>query len=146
MEAYKAKLRSRINALSLAAAGSALIFAGLLLFREHAPSVPSFIKGFHIGVFIGLELIIVFYLSKCVRAYKNEEQRKRMRIAETDERTGLVIQRASSLGISVTMFGLGLAAVISGFLSTVVFFTVLGVLLFVLIVFYGSWAYVARKL
>ena len=146
MEQYKAKLQRRINALSLVAVGTALIYAGLVFFRGQLPAVPSFIKGFHIGAFIGLELIIAFYLGKCMQAIKNADTLKKMRIAETDERTGLVLQKASSLGMSVMFFGLGLAAIISGFLNVVMFFTLLGVLFFALVVFYTLWVYFARKL
>lgn len=146
MNAYKEKMRSRMNLVSIAAATAALVFAVLTIYRDHLPVLPSFIKGFHTGAFIGSELIAVWYLGKCMRARKNETEMKKMYIAENDERTGLILRNASTLGISIVLIGLAVAAIVSGFFSTTVFFTLMGSLFFVLIVFYALWVYYARKL
>jgi len=146
MDAYKKNLRTRMNLVSVAAAVAALLYVGLMIYREHLPVLPSFIKGFHIGAFVGLELILGWYLGQCMRASKKESELKRMYIAENDERTGLIIRNASTLGMSVVLFGLAIAAIVSGFFSATVFYTLMASLLFVLIVFYGMWVYYARKL
>ncbi|MDF2836873.1 MAG: hypothetical protein K0Q63_2513 [Paenibacillus sp.] len=145
MNAYKEKMRTRMNLVSLAAAIAALVFLALTIFREQLPVLPSFIKGFHIGAFIGFEGIAAWYLSKCMKARKNETEMKKMYIEENDERTGLILRNASTLGMSVILMGLGVAAIVSGFFSATVFFTLMASLLFVLIVFFGLWAYYAKK-
>lgn len=146
MNAYKEKLRTRINLISIAAAAAALVYVVLTIYREQLPVLPSFIKGFHIGAFIGFELFAVWYLARCMKARKNEAEMKKMFIEENDERTGLIIRNASTLGISVVLIGLAVAAIISGFFSATVFFSLMGSLLFVLIVFYALWVYYASKL
>lgn len=59
MNAYKAKMRTRMNLVSLAAVIAAIIYLALTIFRDQLPVLPSFIKGFHIGAFIGLEAVAV---------------------------------------------------------------------------------------
>jgi len=146
MNAYKEKIQVRMKLVSLTVVAVALVFAGLTTFRDHLPVLPSFIKGFNIGVFAGFELVAVFYLATCMKVRKNETDMKKMFIKESDERTGLIIRNASTLGISVILVGLGISVIVAGFFSTTVFVTLLCSLIFVSIVFYTLWIYYARKL
>lgn len=146
METYKAKIRARVNILSLLAIGTALIYLGFLLLRGQLPELPSLIKGFQIGAFIGGEICVVYFLSKYVRAMRNEANLKQLYIEETDERTSLILQKAGSLGMSIVMSGLVLATLIAGFFSSAVFYALMGASFFVIIVFYSLWAYYAKKL
>ncbi len=146
MNAYKAKMVTRMNLVSFAAAIAALVFLALTIFRDQLPVLPSFIKGFHIGAFIGFEVIAVSYLGKCMKARRDDTEMKKMYIEENDERTGLILRNASTLGMSVILMGLGVAAIVSGFFSATIFFTLMACLLFVLVVFFGLWAYYAKKL
>lgn len=146
MNTYKEKLRTRTNLVALAAVVTALIYTILTLNSDNLPTLPSFIKGFHIGTFIGLELFAVFYLGKYMRARNNENVMKKMYIEENDERSGLILRNASTLGMSVILICFLVAAIVSGFFSYTVFFTLMGSLLFVLFVFFGLWVYYAKKL
>ncbi|SET68734.1 hypothetical protein [Paenibacillus sp. NFR01] len=146
MEKYKMKLRNRTNNLSLLAIGSAMIYLALLLTRNLLPDLPSFIKGFHTGVFVGLELFVILYIGKYMKARKDEAALKRLYIKETDERSGQIFQNAATLGLAVILVGLALAAVVAGFFDSVVFFSLLGALFFVIIVFFALLAYYSRKL
>lgn len=146
MNAYKEKMQARMKLVSFTAVLIALVYAVLSIFRHQLPELPSFIKGFNIGAFIGLEFIALIYLGKCRRALKDETEMKKMYIAEHDERSGLIIRNASTLGISLILFGFGIAVVVSGFFSATVFFTLMGSLLFVLAVFFILWIYYAKKL
>ena len=110
------------------------------------PELPGFMKGFHFNAFVGLELIAAAYLGKLMRARRDESQLKKMYIAENDERSGLILRNASTLGLSAILVGLGVAAIVSGFFGATVFFTLLGCLLFVLIVLFALWIYFAKKL
>lgn len=146
MNAYKGRMRIRMSLVSFAAAAAALIFIVLTIYRDHLPVLPSFIKGFHIGAFVGFQLIAVWYLGKCMRVRKDETELKKMYIAENDERSGLIIRNASTLGMSIVLIGLAVAAIVSGFFSVTVFFALIGSLFFVLIVFYVLWIYYAKKI
>lgn len=146
MEKYKETLRTRMNGLSLIAACAAVIYIGLTFYRDRLPVLPSFIKGFHTGAFIGIELIVAAYLGKYLRARKDEQVLKKMFIEETDERTSLILHKASTLGMIVIFGGLALATMVAGFFNTVAFFTLMGALVFALVVFYVLWVYFAKKL
>ncbi|MHA6482171.1 hypothetical protein ACX1C1_09775 [Paenibacillus sp. strain BS8-2] len=146
MNDYKKKTLIRITLVSSAAVLTAIAFLVLTLYRDQLPALPSFIKGFHIGAFIGLEAFCLIYLGNCIRVIRNEEAMKKMIIAETDERTALIVRNASALGMGMIHLGLGIATIIAGFLNKTVFFSLMGSQFFILIVFYASWVYYARKL
>ena len=146
MDKYREKLKVRTNILSLVAAVTLLIYVGLLFYRDRLPELPSFIQGFQTGVVLGIELGVISYLAKYMRALKNEAKLKKLFIEETDERTGLILRNASTLTVTVSLVVLGIAATIAGFFNSLVFFTLLGALFFVLIIFYTMWIYFAKKL
>lgn len=146
MEKFKEKVRTRINSLSLLLTGTGLIYLVLMLNRDRLPVLPDFIQGFHMGIFISLELAFVFFVSKYLKAVKSDTELKKLYIVENDERKGLIIQKAGSLGLGVIFCGLGIATVIAGFFNTLVFFTLLGALAFGLVVFYSMWIYFSKKL
>ncbi|GAK40526.1 hypothetical protein PUW24_19810 [Paenibacillus urinalis] len=146
MEKYKIQVTTRKNALLLIAAAMLLIYAGLVFYRGGLPELPSFIKGFHTGAFIGVELCIVFFLVKYRKASKNEAELKKLYIEENDERNAVILQSASSLSMVIILVGLGMASVIAGFFNTMIFYTLMAALFFVLIVFFVLWIYFAKKI
>ncbi|MFD1134869.1 hypothetical protein [Paenibacillus urinalis] len=146
MEKYKIQVTTRKNALLLIAAVMLLIYAGLVFYRGGLPELPSFIKGFHTGAFIGVELCIVFFLVKYRKASKNEAELKKLYIEENDERNAVILQSASSLSMVIILVGLGMASVIAGFFNTMIFYTLMAALFFVLIVFFVLWIYFAKKI
>ncbi|WP_020620442.1 hypothetical protein [Paenibacillus daejeonensis] len=146
MNTYRAKMRTRANWVSLAAVVMAIIFFVLTFYRDQLPTLPSFIKGFHQGAFLSFELLAVWFLSTYMRIRNKDEKLKQWHIAETDERTGLIIRNASTLAMAIIFSGLGMATIVAGFFSTTVFFSLMGALLFILVVFYVLWIYYAKKL
>ncbi|WP_150276020.1 hypothetical protein [Paenibacillus tepidiphilus] len=145
MDKYKVSLKNRTNALSLVAAATLLIYVGLMYFQGGLPKLPSFIKGFHIGAFIGVELFVVSYLAKYMKAAKNETELKKLYIKESDERSGLILQKTATLGMSITFVGLAIAAIVAGFFSSLVFYTLLAALLTILIMFFALLVYFSKK-
>lgn len=146
MDKYKSRIKIRMNVLSLVIAAILLIYVGLIVYHGGLPELPSFIKGFHIGVFIGAEIFLIFYLIKYRKARKHDAELKKLYIEENDERTGQILRHASSLSISASLVGLAIAAVIAGFFNSLIFYTLLAVLLFVLIVFFALLMYYSKKL
>jgi len=146
MDKYKLKVKTRKNVLSLVATATLLIYVGLVFYRGGLPDLPSFIKGFHIGAFIGVEVALVFFLVKYIKASKNEAELKKQYIEENDERNIVILHSASILSIAIILIGLGIASVIAGFFNPLIFYTLLVCLLFVLIVFFALWMYYAKKL
>lgn len=146
MKAFKKKVQTRIWIFSLLAVGVVLLYIGFLIYRPQLPVLSSFVKGFHQGIFLGLEVIIVGFLVRNVRAIKSEDALRKLHIEETDERTGQIIQNAATLGISIVLFGLALATAVAGFFNMIAFLTLLGTLLFMLILFFSLWGYYAKRI
>ncbi|KOR89245.1 hypothetical protein [Paenibacillus solani] len=146
MDKYKIKVKTRKNVLSLVATATLLIYVGLVFYRGGLPDLPSFIKGFHTGAFIGIEVAVVSFLVKYIKASKNEAELKKQYIEENDERSIMILHSASILSIAIILIGLGIASVIAGFFNPLIFYTLLVCLLFVLIVFFALWMYYAKKL
>lgn len=74
MDKYKIKVKTRKNVLSLVAAATLLIYVGLIFYRGGLPDLPSFIKGFHTGAFIGVEVAVAFFLVRYIKASNNEAE------------------------------------------------------------------------
>ncbi|WP_413408540.1 hypothetical protein [Paenibacillus amylolyticus] len=146
MDKYKIKVKTRKNVLSLVAAATLLIYVGLIFYRGGLPDLPSFIKGFHTGAFIGVEVAVAFFLVRYIKASNNEAELKKQYIEENDERSVMILQRAGTLSTAIILIGLGVASVIAGFFNPLIFYTLLTCLLFVLIVFFALWMYYAREL
>ncbi|MEK4072667.1 MULTISPECIES: hypothetical protein [Paenibacillus] len=146
MDKYKIKIKTRKNVLSLVAAATLLIYVGLIFYRGGLPDLPSFIKGFHTGAFIGVEVAVAFFLVRYIKASNNEAELKKQYIEENDERSVMILQRAGTLSTAIILIGMGIASVIAGFFNPLIFYTLLTCLLFVLIVFFALWMYYAREI
>ncbi|ETT47874.1 hypothetical protein CXK86_13305 [Paenibacillus sp. BGI2013] len=146
MDKYKIKVKTRKNVLSLVAAATLLIYVGLIFYRGGLPDLPSFIKGFHTGAFIGVEVAVAFFLVRYIKASNNEAELKKQYIEENDERSVMILQRAGTLSTAIILIGMGIASVIAGFFNPLIFYTLLTCLLFVLIVFFALWMFYARKI
>ncbi|WP_339282720.1 hypothetical protein [Paenibacillus sp. FSL R5-0486] len=146
MDKYKIKIKTRKNVLSLVAAATLLIYVGLIFYRGGLPDLPSFIKGFHTGAFIGVEVAVAFFLVRYIKASNNEAELKKQYIEENDERSVMILQRAGTLSTAIILIGMGIASVIAGFFNPLIFYTLLTCLLFILIVFFALWMYYAREI
>ncbi|MEO2257472.1 MULTISPECIES: hypothetical protein [Paenibacillus] len=146
MDKFKIKVETRKNALSLVAAATILIYVGLIFYRGGLPALPSFIKGFHTGAFIGVEVVVTYFLVRYIKASKNEAELKKQFIEENDERSVTILQNAGTLSVAIILISLGIASMIAGFFNPMIFYTLLTCLLFVLIVFLALWMYYARKI
>ncbi|MDF2573055.1 MAG: hypothetical protein K0R55_4659 [Sporomusa sp.] len=130
MEKFKQKVQQRTAIMGLVMVVMAVVFTYLSGFEGDLPSIPDFIKGFHSGIFTGLELILVFFTAKNLTSMKNETVLKKLYIEETDERTAMIMQKTGAMGMTICMIGLAAATVVSGFYNEVVFFSLLGATIF----------------
>lgn len=145
MDTFHQKVRTRIRVLAVLAVGVALIYTGFMLYRSELPILNSFTKGFHQGIFFGLELVILGFLVQNIKGSRSDAALKKMQIEENDERFSLIIQKTASVTALVMFAALGVATVIAGFLNAAVFFSLLGALLFMVVLFYGLWVYFAKR-
>ncbi len=133
MENFKKTLQRRIALTALYCGLTALFLVlGNLLGRRFQAS--DFAVGFATGAFTGIELVMVYYMSKYLGALKDESKLKALYIEETDERTRYIQSKIGGVGINVILGGLGLATVVSGFLNQTVFLTLMAALIFALLV------------
>ena len=82
----------------------------------------------------GLTLFLAIRLIVTPLSLQSPEAAKSRYIKENDERKHMIQQKTGSLGFQITGVGLGFAAVIAGFFDQTVFFTLMGALLFLVIV------------
>ena len=145
MDEFRKKIKARIRT------GTGLLGMGLLLIMgnrilgENSNAwldAPEFLRGhvndalhgFNTGLICGLMAVVVFYICVCTAALGDDAKLKKLYVKETDERTLLIFQKSGAIGMNVSMIGLLIGAFVSAYFSFVVFVTLLGACLFVLLV------------
>jgi uncharacterized membrane protein len=146
MDKFREQLKVRTNWLTTVAAVTLLIYVGLLYYRDRLSALPDFIQGFQTGIMIGLELAVIAFIVKYMRALKNDTALKKLYIKERDERSGQILQSACTYTIVVAIVGLALASVVASFFNTVVFFTLVAALVFILVLFYTLMIVYSKKI
>lgn len=134
MDKYKEKIRKRILVMTIILIIIAVIYFMFSLFITSLPSVPDFIRGFHMGSFVGVELVLVYCIAKYAAGLRKDEVLKKLYIEENDERTKLIKQKSEAIGMEICMLGLSIGTITAGFLDTKVFFSLLGALAFTALV------------
>lgn len=135
MEKFKKVVSKRFRILaSICGLSSSIItfiaFNTSSITTETNPIIPAF----QIGIFLGLQLAILFKIQKLRSALKNDYALKVLYIEETDERKKMIEQKTSSIGFTVIMICIVLATVISGFYNSIVFLTLIITSFFILLV------------
>lgn len=96
--------------------------------------IADMIHGFQVGIFIGLQIVLVMYIAKYIKALKNEDELKKLYIEEHDERTKLIKDKIGGVGFDFSLDAIATATIMAGFFHQMVFVTLLGVLIFMLLV------------
>ncbi|HCC35845.1 MAG TPA: hypothetical protein DEQ02_09555 [Ruminococcaceae bacterium] len=141
MEELKKRLRNRQIVLisGLVAACGALLLSRIFLRdisdTDRLPDfLRGFISGFQTGIVLALFGFMLFFLIRNSMAMRNPDRLKKLYIAETDERGLFIKQKAGSVGMDIIMYGLAVAAAVSGNLNGTVFFSLFGACLFVTLI------------
>lgn len=130
MEQFKRSLKVRIRLMSAVI----LICVAIVVvsrFVGIGQIESEFITGFQLGLFIAIEIIFVSKMVKYRRALADEELLKKLYVEETDERRVFIATKTATLSFHVVLSAIGVAAIVAGFFDKTVFFTLLGVLIFV---------------
>lgn len=125
MEQYKERLRKRVEVLSILIIACSTIM--LVLYRFIFPDITlsPMVEGFQIGIFLAIEIALIFRVGKYRRAIKNQEYRKRLYIHETDERR-IHIKQSMGGPVVIGVYGMLIfATMLSGFVGDIVFYTML---------------------
>ncbi len=146
MEAFKRRIRVRLWALAVVSALAVALLAVFLLGADEEGHVSDFIRGFQLGMVMGLLAVAVVIGSWQVRALRNPEKLRKLYIEENDERKRMIRQLSGSVGMDIVMYGLAAGSVIAGFFDVMVFFTLLGACLFVALTRGGFKVYYLKKM
>ncbi|WP_425447300.1 hypothetical protein [Dethiothermospora halolimnae] len=134
MEKFKKSLKRRVNVLCIILLLTSSTYIALSTNDNILPQLPPFVEGFHIGVFIGGVLILVYYIAKFMSVINDEKNLRKMYIKENDERGHLIAYKTSQFTLVGTIILLGMGTIISGFFNTTVFFTLLSCLALFLVI------------
>lgn len=101
---------------------------------------------FVMGFFLAIEAVVIVLMAKYVMALRNEEDLKKLYIKETDERRIAIRTQAGRTGLYIVFGTLIIVMLISGYFSKIVFFTLLGVVVFTSFVMLLTKLYYKKKL
>ena len=138
MEKFKNVLKKRLVFAGVFN-GLAVIFIALTGMYAHSTILGSehitdLIRGFQVGLFIGIQLVMLTYVGKYTKALKSEDKLKKLYIEENDERTKLIEDKIGGVGFNFVLGAIATATVMAGFFHQIVFITLLGVLIFIVLV------------
>lgn len=88
----------------------------------------DFIRGVQAGVFLGLLLVMLFFVFRYSHAVRNEAALKKLFVEETDERNRFIRDKIGGMGINLSIGLIAAASVVAGYFDRTVFFTLLGTL------------------
>jgi hypothetical protein len=129
MEAYRKKLKTRFVVYVILS----VIMGVMTAFVLTDVNGNSLICGYRFGFCFSVTIICIVNSVNIKQALSLEEQLKKKYIFETDERTIMIKQKASSFLSSFSYMFIAFAAIISSFFSETVFYTLVGVVLFLAI-------------
>lgn len=139
MENYRKIIQQRLLAMGLftMSCGSICIVGGASgLFEEYKPDgiFGDFFSGFQVGVLLAFIFLCVFFLARYIIALKNEKVLKEMYIKENDERSVKISELTGLRLQKIVCFPLLFSAIIAGYFSAEVFFTLIAVIFFISLV------------
>ena len=148
MEQFKKTLKRRLYGI----AGYCIVLLVLIVFGIFHPTAGNseetlaFMAGFNVGLAVVALGVIITGIRKYSAALKDEEKLKTLYIEEHDERKLYIQSKMGGMAMQIILFGLLAATLAAGFFNQVVFFTLLGTLLFGAAVKALLKAYYTRKL
>ena len=146
MEKFRLDIKNRSKKITLAASLIFLIYVYLSRKIGVPDAINDLAAGYNLGLLIALQVGAIYFITKYNKALKNKAQLKKLYIEKHDERKELIQYKSSALGISIFIFILLLATIISGFYNLVVFYTLLGVCLIILAILVLTKLYFLKKL
>jgi len=133
MEKFKLDIQRRIYGF----AGLILLFVLTYYFMNRmygmgdGSDASDFIRGFQLGIFSAMVGATVVRILVYNAALRNETKLRKLHIEENDERNQLIALKAGGFASLVELIVSVLATLVAGFFSTTVFFTLLGVVIFI---------------
>lgn len=150
MTDYRSKLKIQNTIFIIGAVALTIVqvlaHAGIISPIADGGNFADFWNGFIAGAAAGVTIILIVGLIINLRALSNEERLKKLFVKENDERTRLIYVKGKSAGATAYTFCMIIAAIISGFFSMTVFFTILACELALAFFMFGGKLYYDKKL
>lgn len=97
------------------------------------------------AIFILLEAYIIFKIYRYIRFLVDDEYQNKFILTRTDERLNFIKLKTNALVIKVFIYVCGIALITAGFFDAIVFYTLLGILGVVLIIYLFVYIYYSKK-
>lgn len=130
MGAYKKQLTAVMRLQGAASILLIALYTVLKAIQQNLQPLPDFIAGFHAGFFTSSVAVILVFMFRNLRAWKNPEVLKRRYVQYSDERNRFIRSKSGAPALMVCTFLFAAATVASGFFNETVFLTLLGVTYF----------------
>ena len=132
MEKYREKLKNQnilyLIGIVVLIAVQTLAFAGVLRPATSNDHWAGAWNGFIAGAAFGIMALLVVGIVLNLRAMRSEAALKRLYAKENDERQAEISKRAKSSGLSISIFTMLLAVIVSGYFNVTVSLTCLACL------------------
>lgn len=149
MEKYKKILLIRIMVMG---ACTFLMLIAYILSMKNVFNISSnsdfsdFHKGFQMGIFLSIEIIFVYLITRYTIVLQKPEELKKLYCAEYDERMILIREKSGGYPLFCCGFAIIIAAIIFGYFNEIVFFTLLACAIFLFVVRKVLRIYYSKKL
>ena len=130
----------------LAAALPIILVVVLEFFKPDFKDVPLVdLITLKYAIFVGLEVFIWFKIVHYIRELINVDYATNYLLQRNDERIKFIKLKTNAKTIQVTVFGLGIAAIVTAFFSRAIFYTVLSTMAVMIIVYFSIKLYYSKK-
>lgn len=100
---------------------------------------------FRYGIFVLLEGYIGIKIYTYAKILLDVDYAESELIKKNDERISFIKLKTNAFTLKLTMFSLGIALIVTAFINRIIFYTLLGVLLFFMVVYIAVKIYYSRK-
>ncbi|WP_226673527.1 hypothetical protein [Rossellomorea aquimaris] len=132
MEEFQRGIQTRIKLYHLISALSFLVIVIPTTLNRQIWGEDDFTHGVQIGVFIGLQLILLLKSKKLRASIKNTQTLKHLYIEMNDERKKMIDAKSESMSFTIMAGSIAIATIVSGFYNHTIFITLIVTLCFIL--------------
>ena len=135
MENYKNTIKKRIVIMTVVCLVVVSVYV-VNLFHDFGTvneNFSDYIKGFQLGLIIVLVIFMIGLMRKYFIALKNEQSLKKLFFEETDERARMISEKTGGNVIIACALCILIAGIIAGYFNEIIFFTLTGCCLFLLV-------------
>lgn len=137
MEKYKKVLQTRIKIMGAVCCGLLLLFT-FDIFDIVKPlengKFSELLRGFQFGLISVVELFFVYFIVRYMVTLQNENELKKLYYAECDERAKMIREKTGGNVNFICAIIILIAGIVGGYFNEIVFFSLVGCSLFLLVV------------